>query len=171
MSSATAPTASRKELDARWPTQYAVVCLPVRIYRLALRRLLAKPVSSGDTGPLSQQSLQPAFGPEVDERGLASPVVQHWLSKSVGPVEIQAAVARVKLWRPLVRGLLVVTSGRFTTDAVAYADGCGWLLHALTPPSSTAASAVVRSDRRVGCIRQSLSVADGCGDADRCCGP
>lgn len=47
---------------------------------------------------------------------------KHWLSKSVGPVEIQDAVARVKLWRPLVRGLLVVTSGRFTTDAVAYAE-------------------------------------------------
>lgn len=47
---------------------------------------------------------------------------KHWLSKSVGPAEIQDALARVKLWRPVVRALLVVTSGRFTTDAVAFAE-------------------------------------------------
>ena len=47
---------------------------------------------------------------------------KHWLSKSVGPAEIQDALARVKLWRPVIRALLVVTSGRFSTDAVAYAE-------------------------------------------------
>lgn len=48
---------------------------------------------------------------------------KHWLSKSVGLAEIAANVAAVKLWQPpVVRGLLIVTSGRFSSDAVAWVE-------------------------------------------------
>jgi len=46
---------------------------------------------------------------------------KHWLSKSVGPSEIQDAVSRLKLWTPKFRGLIVATSGRFS-GAIAYAE-------------------------------------------------
>ena len=47
---------------------------------------------------------------------------KHWLSKSVGPAEIQDAVSRLKLWTPMFRGLIVATSGRFSADAIAYQE-------------------------------------------------
>ncbi|NLU63565.1 restriction endonuclease [Rhodococcus sp. HNM0563] len=48
---------------------------------------------------------------------------KHWLSKSVGMAENTANVAAVRLWQPpVVRGLLIVTSGRFSSDAVAWVD-------------------------------------------------
>lgn len=47
---------------------------------------------------------------------------KHWLSRSVGPAEIQATIAAAQLWTPIARGLLVVTSGRFTTDAISLAE-------------------------------------------------
>lgn len=48
---------------------------------------------------------------------------KHWLSKSVGMEEIAANDAAVKLWQPPVaRRLLIVTSGRFSSDAVAWVD-------------------------------------------------
>lgn len=48
---------------------------------------------------------------------------KHWLAKSVGAADVAATVAGVKLWEPpAVRGLLVVTSGRFSADAVAWAE-------------------------------------------------
>jgi hypothetical protein len=48
---------------------------------------------------------------------------KHWLKKSVGPVEVAATAASVKLWQPpVVRGLIIATSGRFTADGVAAAE-------------------------------------------------
>lgn len=48
---------------------------------------------------------------------------KHWLTHSVGPDEIAATVARVRLWEPpLIRALIVATSGRFTTDAIEWAE-------------------------------------------------
>jgi hypothetical protein len=48
---------------------------------------------------------------------------KHWLKRSVGPAEVSATVAAVKLWQPpVVRGLVIATSGRFSADAVAWAE-------------------------------------------------
>ena len=48
---------------------------------------------------------------------------KHWLSRSVSVPEIAATVAAVSLWQPpLVRVLILATSGRFTADAVAWAE-------------------------------------------------
>lgn len=48
---------------------------------------------------------------------------KHWLTKSVGPTQVADTVTMVKLWQPpVVRGLIVATSGRFTSDAVAWAE-------------------------------------------------
>ena len=45
---------------------------------------------------------------------------KHWRARSVGPREITDALTGVRLWEPpVVRGLIIATSGRFTTDAVA----------------------------------------------------
>jgi hypothetical protein len=48
---------------------------------------------------------------------------KHWLSRSVGPTAVADNVAQVKLWEPpVVRGLIIATSGRFSADAVAWAE-------------------------------------------------
>jgi len=48
---------------------------------------------------------------------------KHWLSKSVPPEEINSALTRIRLWEPpVIRGLIVATSGHFTSDAVAWAE-------------------------------------------------
>lgn len=48
---------------------------------------------------------------------------KHWLSKSVRPSDIGDLVHSVKLWEPpVVRGLIIATSGRFTADAVSWAE-------------------------------------------------
>lgn len=48
---------------------------------------------------------------------------KHWLSKSVPPFEINNAVTTVTLWEPpVVRVLIVATSGHFTPDAVAWTE-------------------------------------------------
>ncbi|MET8454400.1 restriction endonuclease [Streptomyces sp. NPDC005209] len=48
---------------------------------------------------------------------------KHWLSKSVKPTVVSETAASVKLWEPpLVRGLIIATSGRFTADAVSWAE-------------------------------------------------
>lgn len=45
---------------------------------------------------------------------------KHWTSKSVGPADIAATLATMNLWEPpTVQWLLMATSGRFTSDAVA----------------------------------------------------
>jgi hypothetical protein len=48
---------------------------------------------------------------------------KHWMRRSVGPSDVAATLASIKLWRPpVVRGLVIATSGRFSADAVAYAE-------------------------------------------------
>jgi hypothetical protein len=48
---------------------------------------------------------------------------KHWLSKSVGPAEVTGTLASIKLWEPpIVRSLIMATSGRFTTDAVQWVE-------------------------------------------------
>lgn len=48
---------------------------------------------------------------------------KHWTSKSVAPIDIQTAMAALSTWEPpVIRGLIVATSGRFTSDAVAVVE-------------------------------------------------
>lgn len=48
---------------------------------------------------------------------------KHWRSKSVSVDEVSLNVAQMKLWEPpLVDGLVIATSGRFTADAVAWVE-------------------------------------------------
>jgi hypothetical protein len=48
---------------------------------------------------------------------------KHWLKKSVRPTDVSDTVTAIKLWQPpVVRGLVIATSGRFTADAVAWAE-------------------------------------------------
>ena len=48
---------------------------------------------------------------------------KHWLTRSVGPTEVARTLASIKLWQPpVVRGLIIATSGRFSADAVAWAE-------------------------------------------------
>jgi hypothetical protein len=48
---------------------------------------------------------------------------KHWLTKSIPPLEVMQAVSAVKLWEPpLVNVLIIATSGRFTSDAVAWVE-------------------------------------------------
>jgi hypothetical protein len=48
---------------------------------------------------------------------------KHWLTKSVGPTDVSDTLATIKLWQPpVVRGLVIATSGRFTSNAVLWAD-------------------------------------------------
>lgn len=48
---------------------------------------------------------------------------KHWLSKSVGVADVSSTLANIKLWQPpLVRGLVIATSGRFTSDAVSWTE-------------------------------------------------
>jgi hypothetical protein len=48
---------------------------------------------------------------------------KHWLSKSVDPDDVQAALTRIPLSEPpAVDALIIATSGRFTADAVEFID-------------------------------------------------
>jgi hypothetical protein len=48
---------------------------------------------------------------------------KHWRKRSVRPAEMAGTLAAVKLWEPpLIRGLIVATTGRFTADAVSWAE-------------------------------------------------
>ncbi|MFJ4677126.1 restriction endonuclease [Kitasatospora sp. NPDC088783] len=48
---------------------------------------------------------------------------KHWRKRSVDPAEVAATVAKVQTWtQPLVRSLIIATSGRFTADAVSWAE-------------------------------------------------
>lgn len=48
---------------------------------------------------------------------------KRWLSQSVGATDVTDTLTKVRLWQPpVVRGLIIATSGRFTMDAVACAD-------------------------------------------------
>lgn len=48
---------------------------------------------------------------------------KHWTTKSVAPADITNTLAALPLWEPpVVRTLVIATSGRFTSDAVAIAE-------------------------------------------------
>lgn len=48
---------------------------------------------------------------------------KHWTTKSVGPTDITSTLSTLTLWEPpAIRALVLATSGRFTTDAVALAE-------------------------------------------------
>lgn len=48
---------------------------------------------------------------------------KHWTSKSVGPADITNTLGALSLWEPPpIRALVIATSGRFTSDAVAVAE-------------------------------------------------
>ncbi len=48
---------------------------------------------------------------------------KHWTSKSVSPVDINATLGSLSLWEPpVIRGLIIATSGRFTADAVSVVE-------------------------------------------------
>jgi hypothetical protein len=48
---------------------------------------------------------------------------KHWTTKSVGPSDITNTLGALSLWEPpAIRALVLATSGRFTTDAVAVAE-------------------------------------------------
>ncbi len=44
---------------------------------------------------------------------------KHWLSKSISLTDVATVVAQMQLWEPPVDDLIIATSGRFTSDAVA----------------------------------------------------
>lgn len=48
---------------------------------------------------------------------------KHYMSKSVGPSDIQHSLASLSLWEPpVIRVLIIATSSRFSSDAVAIAE-------------------------------------------------
>jgi hypothetical protein len=48
---------------------------------------------------------------------------KHWLKRSVGPKDLADTMAEIELWEPpVIHGLIVATSGRFSADAVALAE-------------------------------------------------
>jgi len=48
---------------------------------------------------------------------------KHWQSKSVTHLEVQQAIADSRLWgKPVVRGVIIATTGAFTANAVAFAE-------------------------------------------------
>jgi hypothetical protein len=66
---------------------------------------------------------------------------KHWRSRSVSPTAVAATLATVKLWEPpVVRVLIIATSGRFTSDAVAWVEqhnSLGTAAHIELWPDST----------------------------------
>lgn len=68
-----------------------------------------------------ERVLQTSTGDIRTERVIVQ--VKHWLKRSVGVPELAATLAGVKLWEPpVVRVLVIATSGRFSADAVAWAE-------------------------------------------------
>lgn len=48
---------------------------------------------------------------------------KHWQSKSIRPIDVSEALTQMDLWElPRVHVLIVATSGRFTSDAVAWVE-------------------------------------------------
>ncbi|MEO9105809.1 MAG: restriction endonuclease [Pseudonocardiaceae bacterium] len=67
------------------------------------------------------QVLPTSTGESRTERGILQ--AKHWRSQSVGPAEVSNAVAGVTLWPPpVVRVLVIATSGRFSADAVTWKE-------------------------------------------------
>lgn len=47
---------------------------------------------------------------------------KHWLSKSVGDSDVSALIVKAETWAPPFHAVIMVTSGRFTTDAVTWSE-------------------------------------------------
>ncbi len=47
---------------------------------------------------------------------------KHWTTQSVGPTDVAGEVAKAELWTPSFDVVIIATSGRFTTDAVAWVE-------------------------------------------------
>lgn len=48
---------------------------------------------------------------------------KHWTTKSIAPADVTTTLGALSLWEPpAIRYLIIVTSGRFTADAVAVVD-------------------------------------------------
>jgi hypothetical protein len=48
---------------------------------------------------------------------------KHYTSKSVGPADVRDSLSRLPLWEPpVIRSLIIATSGRFSSDAVGVVD-------------------------------------------------
>jgi hypothetical protein len=48
---------------------------------------------------------------------------KHWTTKSVAPVDVATTLAALPMWEPpVIRAVIIATSGRFTADAVAVVD-------------------------------------------------
>jgi hypothetical protein len=48
---------------------------------------------------------------------------KHYTSRSIGPADVQGALASLSLWEPpVIRSLIIATSSRFSSDAVALAE-------------------------------------------------
>jgi hypothetical protein len=74
--------------------------------------------------------LQDATGGSRIERVIVP--AKHWQAKSIRPTDLAEALAGVKLWEPpAVHTLIVVTSGRFTSDAIAWQERHNYTV---TPP-------------------------------------
>ncbi len=48
---------------------------------------------------------------------------KHYTSRSIGPADVQGALVSLSLWEPpVIRSLIIATSSRFSSDAVALAE-------------------------------------------------
>ncbi|MFL6119605.1 restriction endonuclease [Actinophytocola sp.] len=48
---------------------------------------------------------------------------KHWRKKSVGPADVSNTLTVARLWEPpVIRGLIIATTGRFTADAVDWTE-------------------------------------------------
>ena len=65
--------------------------------------------------------IQDSTGGVRNERVIVQ--AKHWLKRSVGLAEVSSTVAAIKLWEPpVVRVLIIATSGRFSADGVKWAE-------------------------------------------------
>ncbi|MDI2031555.1 restriction endonuclease [Saccharopolyspora sp. TS4A08] len=68
-----------------------------------------------------ERVLRDSTGGTRNERVIVQ--AKHWTKRSVGPTEVSDTVTAVSLWEPpVVRGLIIATTGRFTADAVSWAE-------------------------------------------------
>lgn len=68
-----------------------------------------------------ERVIQDSAGPTRTERVMVQ--AKHYTSKSVGPNDVQDSLSRLSMWEPpIIRTLIIATSGRFTADAVSVVE-------------------------------------------------
>lgn len=68
-----------------------------------------------------ERIIQDASGSTRTERVIVQ--AKHFTSRSVGPIDVQDSLSRISLWEPpVIRFLIIATSGRFTADAVSLVE-------------------------------------------------